>query len=350
MITLPRQPTVAGFFGSQALGNFIMQNLAFAAACRDLGAGRRVALFHNDRPYKHLIVALNPALTERISLDPKQKETLPMEWLNSDQAPDLFLTPARLEIDRVSLPLPRLRFPDHMTAPLSEALKSLGVEPDRWFVCLHLRELGYRYRYGVDDRRSVDKSAYLLALDHVVREAGGQVVRIGDPSMEPMAKRFVDVDLAAVRDSFALQAFAVSRARFFLGVDSGPTQLASGFGVPTLSTNAHGVGCWRSHDRVLFKRFFRAATGQALSPKDLLAIMDSKLQILHLTQEIRAEERTADDILDAVKEMLNLTRGQTGWRDNWSDEAGDDADEQAPSLGFPGPIGALLRQKAFGIH
>ncbi|MGB0682552.1 MAG: TIGR04372 family glycosyltransferase [Magnetovibrionaceae bacterium] len=345
MLSLPPKPTVAAFLGSQAFGDFIMQNLAMAAACRDLDAGRRIAMFHNDRPYKHLIAALNPALTDRISLDVAAGQSVPLDWLNGDQAPDVMLPPSRLDLDRVRPPVPRLQVPEALSGPLAETLVHLGLDPDRWFVCLHLREKKYHYRYGVDERRSVEKDAYLSALDYLIRGAGGQVVRIGDPSMSPMSNRHVSIDLATVPDSIALQAFAVSRARFFLGVDSGPTQLASALGVPTLSTNAIGVGCWRPQDRVLFQNFIHIESEKRLSLDDLFSLMDGQLQVIYPIADVRTEQRGADDILNAVRAMLDLTEGLRGWREDWPVEP----DPGPGAFGFPGKMGLLKSVQPFGV-
>ncbi|MGB0671426.1 MAG: TIGR04372 family glycosyltransferase [Rhodospirillales bacterium] len=335
---------VAGFLGCQALGNFIIYQLTLAAAARDLGAERVTAVWHDDRPYKALISALNPAITDTIVLGVDHGPALPLDWLESDQAPDLLLLPERLEIDRIRPPIPGLRFPSALEAPAAEALRSLGLDPRRWFVAVHLRGTGYALRKGVDPRRSVTVEPYLPALRRI-QEAGGQLLRIGDPSIAPWPADLEAIDLAGIADSIVLQAFAISRARFFLGVDSGPTQLASGLKVPTLSTNAFGVGCWNNADRVLFKRFSDRRTGRPLDTEDLFSIMDAALQVLYRADEIAIADNTADDLLHAVEVMLATTGGTTSWRRSWPAE-----DAPGPEgFTFPGPLGLVRDSRPFGV-
>ena len=65
-------------------------------------------------------------------------------------------------------PPPIFRVPDDSVAPLGQALKSYGLDENRWFACLHMREHGYYWRRAVDPMRSVDPLSYVPMVEHIV--------------------------------------------------------------------------------------------------------------------------------------------------------------------------------------
>ncbi|HVA41598.1 MAG TPA: TIGR04372 family glycosyltransferase, partial [Candidatus Binataceae bacterium] len=71
----------------------------------------------------------------------------------------------------------------------SEELRKAGIDPERWFVCLHVREPGFHRAWHKTHpgTRNADVSTYLKAVRSIV-ERGGQVVRMGDPSMKPLPR------------------------------------------------------------------------------------------------------------------------------------------------------------------
>lgn len=111
-------------------------------------------------------------------------------------------------------------------------LLAAGLDPDRWFCVMHWREPTFRYK-SVGNPRDADPAKFLPVIQHVIDRHGGQVVLLGHPEMSRPAPRPGLVDLAAIRDSWSLQAFAVSRARFFVGSPSGATGMAHAFLIPS---------------------------------------------------------------------------------------------------------------------
>lgn len=310
--------------GNQTLGDFVMYHLVAASVTRALPGARLVAVYRADRPYKDLITLMNPHVTaiQRLRADPAV--VLPLDALETGLGglppPDLFLPPSALDAGRMVGAPPALRIPDELAPALAQALIKLGVDPRRWLVALHLREAGYVYRQGMDASRCVDPLTYGPAIDRIIDGLGGQVVRLGDPSMTPLPARPGLVDLSRVADSFPLQAFATSRCRFFLGTDTGPTQLATALKVPTASTNAMGMGVWNDGDLVLFKRFLRP-DGRSLDKDEILSLTNFGMQVLYPRDGITVADNTPEALVDVVDRMVAATTDCPGWRDHWPAEA-----------------------------
>ncbi|HLO78721.1 MAG TPA: TIGR04372 family glycosyltransferase [Magnetospirillum sp.] len=241
---------VAGYVGSQALGDFIVEGLYCATVARMAGADQLCLLYKDDRPYKNFLMACNPYATAAIGFP--AEEPIPMDWFDIGNypanaapdwwydrmmhVPDLVLTPSTL-VNLAHLEhFAKLRIPPRRIDELAAGLKRAGTPETAWLVGLHIREQGYVYRQGMDDARNSDPLAFLPLIDRIIAE-GGVVVRIGDPSMTPLPPRAGLVDLSQVPDSFELQAFAFSRARFTICSVSGPAVMSMAFGTPTLFHN-----------------------------------------------------------------------------------------------------------------
>lgn len=350
---------IGAFIGTQALGNFVMQCLYAGSVARMFGAecGLHV-LFRDDRPYKRFIVKM---LRERFqgrapftASGFAKQQPLPLDWFDPRPAaetnragsewydqqldrPKLFITPS-MSYHPGNLPgIIALNIPADDRAELAPRLESMGVRPDGWFVALHMRELEYEHRFRMDPIRCVDPGTYVDAV-RLVLDRGGQVVRIGDPSMTPLPKMPGLIDISRLRNSFELQCFIMSRARFHIGTDSGPSQIAGALKTPTLITNAVGLSGMNRGDVAMAKR--RAfPDGRVLGSKGLAEIGGFTLDSIYpfeLLGEPTMIENTAEDICRAVEHMLDRTSDCTGWR-------GDQPDDDIPGLGhvdWPVPYAA----------
>ncbi|MGB0670023.1 MAG: TIGR04372 family glycosyltransferase [Rhodospirillales bacterium] len=275
---------IVAFMGCQTLGDFIMYQLTAATVKRAIPGAQLASIFRDDRPYKRLLDLANrdvaarhvmargaPGLDVGAFDGAHEQAGMPFSqaWIDSGfHKPDLLLTPAMMGHFSFAGPPPVLRLPDDLVAPLAASMAARGLDTGRWFAALHMRETGYHYRQGVDPGRSVDPKTYLPMVVHIIRALGGQVVRLGDPSMTPFPAMAGLVDLSRDGGSFAEQAWACQFARYFIGTDSGGTQLASAFGCPTATTNAIGLGCWRDGDVVLPKGY-RLPDGRLVKTRDL---------------------------------------------------------------------------------
>jgi putative glycosyltransferase (TIGR04372 family) len=114
-------------------------------------------------------------------------------------------------------------------------LEAMGLPSDCWFVCLHVRE-------GVGaSRRDGNIADYLPAIRSIA-QAGGWVVRIGDPSMTKLSGISNLIDCAHKPRRDWLDVYALGAARFMIGTNSGPVFVAGTFGVPALLSNWAPIG------------------------------------------------------------------------------------------------------------
>jgi hypothetical protein len=222
----------------RALGDFIIMNLYAAAVKCQFTDAFMTLYFHDDRPYKKDILDLNPHLNKALEAGPTVN--LPIEYFygfgdramlpGADQFikmglafPDVILTPSMVSArDPLRFDyLPYLAIPTPRQAVLDQELVDLGLDPNRWFCCLYYREPGYKPGAGVP-RRDVSPEPYRQITEWIIRDLGGQVVRIGHPGMTPFPDMPGFVDLSRLEDRFMLQANAVARARFGVVTDSGP--------------------------------------------------------------------------------------------------------------------------------
>jgi putative glycosyltransferase (TIGR04372 family) len=130
---------------------------------------------------------------------------------------------------------PLLTLKDEQRRRARRELEAMGLPSDCWFVCLHVRE-------GVGaSRRDGNIADYLPAIRSIT-QAGGWVVRIGDPSMTKMSDIPNLIDCAHKPRRDWLDVYALGAARFMIGTNSGPVFVAGTFGIPALLSNWAPIG------------------------------------------------------------------------------------------------------------
>jgi len=118
-------------------------------------------------------------------------------------------------------------------------MKALGLRAGGWFVCLHVRETGF-WKEGissVDKPRCANITNYKLAIQAVL-DAGGAVVRMGDPSMTPLEfwPGVIDYAHSVVRSDW-LDVYLAASCRFMMATNSGVIWMAKLFGRPVLGSD-----------------------------------------------------------------------------------------------------------------
>ena len=325
-----RPYAIAAFLGTQVLGDFIEYHLLAASITRSVRNGRLLVMYRDDRPYKNFVTALNPRVTASLKVPEDANQMIPMDWFDGradapgrpfDESwyaagfhkPDLFLTPSimGLHLSRRLGPPPAFRVPGSFKQPLARALVTAGVDPDRWFACVHMRESGYAYRPDVSHIRSVDPGDYVAMIAHIIRGQGGQVVRLGDPGMTPLPALDGFVDLSRVGGTFPLQACALSRARYFVGTASGPLALSCAFKVPAATTNAVHASIWNDGSAVLPKRNIRLADGPVVDGRTFIDALD---HIPAIPKAVSFDDNTPEELCQVADHMYGKTQDCTGWR------------------------------------
>ena len=219
-----------------------------------------------------------------------------------------------------------------MEAPLAAALEAAGVRRGRWLATLHMRESHYEYRKGISDKRSVDPLSYLPVVETILERLGGQVVRLGDPSMTPFPDMPGLIDLSRVPDSFPLQAYAVSRSRFYIGTASGPLALACAFKVPTATTNALHVSMWNDGNVVLAQRDISFDGETFHTGREFIEALDS---FPGVPRGMTYRANTPEELCRCAEHMYEVTTDCVGWRDPLADDGeADPAPAETVTLPF----------------
>ncbi len=336
-------PVIAAFLGHQTVGDFAVLNLAAASYAQASPGSRLLVIYRDDRPYKNFLVRLNPWITSVIRLPDDPRAIFPLNWFDGTgggvdgpfteaqkaeglHRPDILLVPGMTDVKETSFlqPAPALRIPDDEAPLLAEKLARRGVDPGRWFVCLHMREGEYMWRKRPDKAndseelkrafkvREVDPMTYLPMVESVIRDHGGQVVRIGDPSMMPLPEMDGLVDLSQDGDSFEEQVFAISRARFFFGTASGPVAIACALKTPVAATNAQDLAAWNPGDVMKMKKVI-LPDGSSPPPRDTARVLGP---LPFWIAEIDYEDNTPEELLEVADYMLAQTTDVTAWRED----------------------------------
>jgi len=197
-------------------------------------------------------------------------------------------------------------------------LEDLGISNNSWYMCLHNREDGYTKNKIPDvdsDFRNGSIDNFLSTIDYI-SNLGGTVVRMGDSSMTPFPYmpglvNYAHSPLKSEMNDILLSA----NCRFFLGNTSGAHQMASAQGIPVVGVNLAAMGFCKfgsPNDIGVPKLYLREGTNKPVLFKE---IFHSKLANFYKTQMFREagvylEETPEDEILEAVKQMLDQLNGK----------------------------------------
>ena len=340
--------TILGILSVRALGDFVIAIMACVYAKKKIRNSALLIYAHDDRPYKNDILMLCPHIDDKVM---GTGPGMPIAWFDvpcaDPNAPpkefveagfphtnlvlfpaliaDLF-NPSKIEFIRC------LAIPEDLDGEIRQRLLDAGASPDRWIVCLHAREDDYEFRKYREPDRSVDPVSYFQLADYIIDELGGQVVRLGDPSMTPAPARSHLVDLSRGND-FLLQAYAVSRCRFAITTDSGMQLVANGLGVPFATTNVTmldilfdecGFSPWHDQHLVLTKKVFA---------KD--AVPDDSSEFGRMTDfnECIMFDNGSQEFRDVTNHMMAKTDDCQGWRNNYIERSVEAVD----TISFPFP-------------
>ena len=183
-----------------------------------------------------------------------------------------------------------------------QCLEELGIPRDAWFVCLHVREPGFKdIGLKTDSYRNADIETYLPAIRTVVAH-GGWVIRLGNPTMKslPELDHVIDYAHSDVRSDW-MDVFLGSQARFIIGTASGPNPISIAFGVPMVLTNylPWNLLHFSKTDLFLPRLFWSVKEGRHLTFTEILS---SKLGT-GINQS--SYDRLGVDILDNTPEEIN---------------------------------------------
>jgi putative glycosyltransferase (TIGR04372 family) len=198
----------------------------------------------------------------------------------------------------------------------SRQATALGIYPDARIVTVHAREPGYKRGHEVhekahrspilrdDGTRNVRIETYLPAMDFLVSH-GYTVVRLGDPTMHPIARAGV-VDLALdPRRTPELDFFCLLKSEFLLAGESGPSVMTLLTNTPTLTMNATDpVSSFPIRRDWLFalKRVVDLKTDRVLTLQEMAS--PTSLEAVRDTNQFRFLSHTSQEVLEGVQEMI----------------------------------------------
>lgn len=194
--------------------------------------------------------------------------------------------------------------PEHETRG-RETLSKMGLEPDLWFVALHVREgVGSQHRANAD----ADITTYLDAI-RFISDQGGQVIRMGAPGIKPLPEipRVVDYANSPFKSDW-MDVYLWASCRFMIGTASGPLSVPPTFGRPVLYTNCPCIGINPGYQlgSLMLPKLYYSDTEQRLCT--FREILSSPLGWTVSretgTDGTRIIDNQAEDILEGVQAML----------------------------------------------
>ena len=198
---------------------------------------------------------------------------------------------------------------DHKNKIARRLLSEIGIDFSTWYVCVHVRESGFKNDHGRREYRNSSVHNYIPAIK-VITDAGGVVVRIGDPTMTPLPElpNVIDYPFSSKKNPL-LDLYLIKHCRFFLGTVSGPVSVALMFFKDILVTN---INEWilsyplRKKDRGILTHVYSKAHGRYLTFHEVLSD-DWKQQNVfgYIDDNYELTENTAEDIEMAVSEFLH---------------------------------------------
>lgn len=297
--------------------------------------------FTDNRPYKRHLLALYPLPYQSIILTaaeglnqlnipffaPRHKVKIgdettyrtPEDIVMDRRWHDVIFPPAHqhqvLNFDRPLIPC---QIPQQFESRLHHKLVELGLKDDRWFCCMHYREPNYHWKH-VPNFRDCDPAVYLPLIDYVIDRLGGQVVRLGHPEMRDHPARPGFVDLAKIRDSTFLQAFAASRARFSVMGPGGGTCLVRIFHTPLGLTDAGGWFDGVENQHYLLTHTVVTPEGVVLRQEALFesGLMNQRALEIEIARRpgYKIIKNTTEQLCQVADFMYEITTDVAGWRD-----------------------------------
>lgn len=130
----------------------------------------------------------------------------------------------------------KLKFPPELYDNYASKLSTIGFNPNRWFVVLHIRGSGGFNSRNLQARDS-DVTRYSDFCKKIY-DLGGQVIRMGNSSFPPIPKEFLAIDYAhSELRSDVLDCWLWANCRWWTGNASGASIAAYAFGARRLITD-----------------------------------------------------------------------------------------------------------------
>lgn len=197
------------------------------------------------------------------------------------------------------------------------ALERMGIPRDAWLVAIHAREPGFSAQ---DESAHAHRNSDIRRLIPAIREIrrrGGWVVRMGDPTMQPLPllEGVVDYALHPSRSDW-MDVFLCAEARFFVGNTSGLYLLATAFGTPCALANVVPSShfAFAPTDVSIVKLIWSIRAGRYLTFNEIFdqPVAEYRFADLFTRDGLRVDENTEEELRELVVEMLDRLEGSYG--------------------------------------
>ena len=228
-----------------------------------------------------------------------------------------------------------------------EIRRKMGVGKEDWFVCLHVREAGFRKDFGRRECRNSSIDNYITAIK-AITEAGGWVIRMGDNTMTPLPQINHVIDYPFTKfKSDLMDLYLISECKFYIASQSGILDIALLFQKPVVTVN---MVVWaqlyplKRGDLGIMKHVYSNSQGRFLSLKEALEC-DWEAQELcgSLSSTYKMYENSPEEIKALICEYLDSLEGEenklTTLQENANKEITLNAYRLIEGKKFPGAIG-----------
>jgi putative glycosyltransferase (TIGR04372 family) len=185
----------------------------------------------------------------------------------------------------------------------------MGVGKEDWFVCLHVREAGFRNDFGRREWRNASIGNCIPAIK-AITEAGGWVIRMGDNTMTPLPQmdNVIDYPFSQFKSDL-VDIYLISECKFYIASHSGILDVALLFQKPVLIPN---MIAWafgyppRRGDLGIMKHVYSRIKGRFLSIRELFESDWSEQEVSgSLSQDHEMYENSPEEIKALVCEYLD---------------------------------------------
>jgi len=187
-----------------------------------------------------------------------------------------------------------------------------GINTNEWFVAMHLR-------CSLDPMRNLrdaNVDSYVAAIRGIISK-GGRVLRIGgldySPKLAINDEYFVDLSRQTELDPI-VNLYILAKCRFFIGVGSGPANVAGHvFGRPIAVTNVGPLGgriSWKNQV-ILPKMFFNKNTNKVMRVEQRLSDQFCQIECMAALSALgfNVKNNSSSEILDLSNDMISATSG-----------------------------------------
>jgi putative glycosyltransferase (TIGR04372 family) len=192
----------------------------------------------------------------------------------------------------------------------AEALRvAMGIPLESWFVCLHVREGGFYRDWEAGVNRNCSTLNYLESI-RAITARGGYVVRLGDANMQrlPIMERVIDYPHTPYKSEF-MDLYLISECKFFVGLNSGPYDVARMFQKPSILVNlTEWTNCFppRKGDLAILKHYYSRSRGRCLSLQELLDEPFGCQLLRRSADDYVMLQNTSNEIRDVILEFLAI--------------------------------------------